>query len=148
MTSSPWTKLTKIQQISSMTQEEDWIFANTVSMAQLGKLNPDQITTEALASILKFVKIATRTRNLVCPVQSTGNIFAISMSYVYNRADKVFYFIVHIRLVRPEQVMDMFKYLPFPMTLSTSETHVALPRPGAHNVLAINQNQEYQLLSS
>ena len=70
------------------------------------------------------------------------------MSDVYNRADKVFYFIVHIPLVRPEQVMDMFEYVPFPMTLSTSETLVALPRPGAHNVLAINQNPEYQVLSS
>ena len=70
------------------------------------------------------------------------------MSYVYSRADKVFYFIVHIPLVRLEQVMDMFEYVPFPMTLSTSETHVALPPPGAHDVLAINQNQEYQLLSS
>ena len=44
--------------------------------------------------------------------------------------------------------MDMFEYVPFPMTLSTSETHVALPRPGAHDVLAISQSQEYQLLSS
>ena len=87
------------------------------------------------------MKIATLTRNLVCPVQSTGEIFAMPISYVYNRADKVFYFIVHIPLVQPEQVMDMFENVPFPMTLSTSETHVALPRPGQHNVLAINQNQ-------
>ena len=141
-------ELSKIQQISSMTQEEVWIFANTVSRAQLGKLNPNQITTKALASILKFVKIATRTRNLVCLVQCTCDIFAMPMSYVYNRADQVFYFIVHILLVRPEQVMDMFEYEPFPMTLSTSETHVVLPRPGSHDVLAINQSQEYQLLSS
>ena len=34
------------------------------------------------------------------------------------------------------------------MTLSTSETHVVLPHPGAHDVLAINQNQKYQLLWS
>ena len=44
--------------------------------------------------------------------------------------------------------MDMFEYVPFPMTLSTSENHEALPRPGTHDVLSINQNQEYQLLSS
>ena len=73
-------ELTKIQQISSMTQEEVRIFANTVSMAQLGKLNPDQITTETLSSILEFVKLATRTRKLVCSVQSTGDIFAMPMS--------------------------------------------------------------------
>ena len=90
---------TKIQQISSMTQEEDWILANTVAMAQLGKLNPNQITTEALTSILEFVRITTHTQKLVCPVQSASNIYAMPMSYVYNRADKVFYFIMHILLV-------------------------------------------------
>ena len=83
-------EFTKIQQISSMTQEEVQIFANTVAMAQLGKHNPDQITTEALASILELVRIATHTRKLVCPVQSAGNIFAMPMSYIYNRADIVF----------------------------------------------------------
>ena len=44
--------------------------------------------------------------------------------------------------------MDMFEYVPFPMTMSTSENHVVLPRPGHHNILAINQKQEYQVLSS
>ena len=44
--------------------------------------------------------------------------------------------------------MDMFEYVPFPMTMSTSENHVVLPRPGHHDVLAINQKQEYQVLTS
>ena len=51
-----------------MVQEEVWIFSNTVAMAQLGRLNPDQITTEALSGILDFVRIATQSRKLVCPV--------------------------------------------------------------------------------
>ena len=49
------------------------------------------------------------------------------MSYVCNPEDKIFYFIIHIPLVRPEQVMDIVVYIPFPMTLSTSESHVSLP---------------------
>ena len=34
------------------------------------------------------------------------------------------------------------------MTMSTSKDHVVVPGPGYHNVLAINRNQEYQVLSS
>ena len=85
---------------------------------------------------------------MVTPVKSTANIFTMPMSYVFNKARENFYFIVHIPLTRPEQVMDMFEYVPFPMTMSTSENHVVLPRPGHHNVLAINQKQEYQVLTS
>ena len=50
--------------------------------------------------------------------------------------------------MRPEQVMDMFEYIPFPMTMSTSENHIVLPRPGHHNVLTLSQKQEYQVLAS
>ena len=38
-------RLTRIQQTSSVVQEEVRILTNTVAMAQLGKLNPDQIST-------------------------------------------------------------------------------------------------------
>ena len=93
-------ELTKIQQISSMVQEEVRIFSNTIAMAKLGRLNPDQISTEALSGILDLVRMATQAQKLVSPVQVTGDIFAMPMSYIYNRADKVFYFIVHIPLVR------------------------------------------------
>ena len=44
--------------------------------------------------------------------------------------------------------MDMFEYIPFPMTMSTSENHIVLPRPGHHNVLTLSQKQEYQVLAS
>ena len=70
------------------------------------------------------------------------------MSYVFNTAQETFYFIVRIPMTHQEQVMDMFEYIPFSMTMSTSEDHVALPQPGCHNVLAINQKQEYKVLSS
>ena len=61
-------ELTKIQQISSVTQEEFRILANTVSMAQVGGLNPNQITTKTLQVITEFVKIACDAQNLISPV--------------------------------------------------------------------------------
>jgi hypothetical protein len=140
--------LTKVQQVSSMCEEEVRILSNTIALAQLGKINPDQISVEALKDIVDFVQLATNARGMVSPVHVASDIFAMPMSYVYNEKEKIFYFIVHIPFVRAEQVMDMFEYVPFPMTMSNSEDHVALPRPGHHNVLAINTLQEYQTLNS
>ena len=139
---------TKIQQMSSLCQDEVRTFSTTVALAQLGKINPDQISQEALENVLEFLDLVTETKGMVTPVKSTADIFTMPMSYVFNKARETFYFIVHIPLTRPEQVMDMFEYVPFPMTMSTSENHVVLPRPGHHDVLAINQKQEYQVLTS
>ena len=92
--------------------------------------------------------MVTEVKGMVTPVKTTANIFAMPMLYVFNKAKETFYFMVHIPLTRQEQVMDMFEYVPFPMTMSTSKEHGVLPRPGYHNVLAINQRQEYQVLTS
>ena len=85
---------------------------------------------------------------MITPVKSPADSFTMSMSYVFIKELETFYFIVHIPLTRPEQLMDMYEYIPFPMAMSTSENHMVVPRPGYHNVLAINKKQEYQVLSS
>ena len=65
-------------------------------MVQLGKLNPDQILTEVIQSILDIINLATRVKKMICPVRSTVDIFAMPMSYVFNLEERVFFFIVHI----------------------------------------------------
>ena len=98
---------------------------------------PDQISQEPLENVVQFLDLVTETKKMVTPVKMTANIFTMPMSYVFNKALETFYFILHIPLTRPEQIMDMFKYVPFPMPMSTSEEHVVVPRPGYHDVLAI-----------
>ena len=67
---------------------------------------------------------------MITPVKSPADSFTMSMSYVFIKELETFYFIVHIPLTRPEQLMDMYEYIPFPMTMSTSEHHVLLPLLG------------------
>ena len=139
---------TKIQQMSSLCQDEDRTFSTKVALSQIGKINPDQISQEALENVLEFLDLVTKAKGMVTPVKSTADIFTMPMSYVFNKEQETFYFIVHIPLTRPKLVRDRFEYILFPMTMSTSENHVVLPRPGHHNVLALNQKQEYQVLAS
>ena len=119
-----------------------------MALAQIGKINPDQISQEALKNIVEFLEMVTEMKNMVTPVKTPADLFSMPMSYVFNKEQETFFFIIHIPLTRGEQVMDMYEYIPFPMTMSMSENHVVLPRPGYYNVLAINQKQEYQVLSS
>ena len=57
------------------------------------KINPNQISQEALENVVK----------------TTADIFSMPMSYVFNKVQQTFYFIVHIPLTGPEQVRDMFE---------------------------------------
>jgi len=70
------------------------------------------------------------------------------LSYLYNLKTEHLEFIVHVPLTRPQQILDMYEFHPFPMTMTNDRSRVALPRPGDHNILAYNGQKEYQTMSS
>ena len=80
--------LTKVQQVSSMVQEEVEIFFNAVALAQLGKLNPNQVTTESIQSIIDFINLGTSSLKMVSPVHFDGNLITMPMSYVFPSSDQ------------------------------------------------------------
>ena len=50
---------TKIQQMSSLCQDEVCTIFTTVVMAKIGKINPDQILREALKIVVEFLELVT-----------------------------------------------------------------------------------------
>ena len=92
---------TKIKQMSSLCQDEVRTFSTMVALAQIGKINPDQISQEALENALEFLDLVTEVKGMVTPVKSTADIFTMPMSYVFNKAQETFYFLIHIPLTGP-----------------------------------------------
>ena len=76
--------ITKIQQMSSLCQDEVRTFSTTVALAQIRKINPDQISQEASENVLEFLELVTEAKGMVTPVKSTADIFTMPMSYVFN----------------------------------------------------------------
>ena len=103
---------TKVQQMSSLCQDEVRTFSTTVALAEIGKINPDQISQEALENAVEFLEMVTEMKNIVTPVKTPANLVSMPMSYVFNKEQETFFFIIHIPLTRAEQVMDMFECIP------------------------------------
>ena len=70
---------TKIQEMSSLCQDEVRTFSTTVALSQTGKINPDQISQEALENVLEFLDLVTEAKGRVTPVKSTADIFTMPM---------------------------------------------------------------------
>ena len=83
-----------------------------------------------MENVVEFLQMVAEIKGMVTPVKSTAKLFTMPMFNVFNKAQELFYFIMHIPLTRAEQVMDMFEYIPFPMTMSTSEDRAVLSLPG------------------
>jgi hypothetical protein len=144
----PHGTLLKMRTFGSLIEDQVRLFGDTVKMAQLGKLNPDQFSYELIKEVAKFIWDLEDTHDLVSPIHKPADVFKMPLSYLYNLETEHLEFIVHVPLTRPQQVLDMYEFFPFPMTMTNDRTRVALPRPGAHNILAYNGLKEYQTMSS
>jgi hypothetical protein len=123
-------------------------FADTVKMAQLGKLNPDQIGLSVLDDIVLFVQQTESDFGLTSPVKKAADFFTMPLSYMYSLKEQRLEFIIHVPLTRPEQILDMYEYFPFPMTMTGGHDRVAIPWTVPHNVLAYNKQCEFQTLAA
>jgi hypothetical protein len=124
------------------------VFGDTVKMGQLGKLNPDQFSYDLLRNVTDFIWELENTHDLVSPIRRPADLFKMPLSYLYNLKTEHLEFILHVPLTRPQQVLDMYEFHPFPMTMTNDRSRVAIPRPGAHNILAYNGQKEFQTMSS
>ena len=124
------------------------IFGDTVKLAQLGKLNPDQFSYSQLEQLAHFVWETEDLHKLHSPVTRPSDLFTMPLSYLYDLDQQRIEFIIHVPMYRESQLLDIYEYHPFPMTISNDRSRVAVPRPGGHNLLAYNSLQEYQTMST
>ena len=111
---------TKLQVFGGVISREVDTFADTVKMAQLGKLNPDQISLATLNDIVQFIQTTEEEFKLTSPVKKAADIFTMPHSYLYNLEEERLEFIIHVPMTRQEQILDMYEYFPFPMTMAIS----------------------------
>jgi len=139
---------TQLHTFGGIIQREVDTFADTVKMAHLGKLNPDQISLTQLNEMLAFIREMEESHQLESPVHSVADLFTMPLSYMYNLQETQLEFIIHVPMTQPGQILDMYEYVPFSMTMTNDRHRVAVPRPGPHNVLAYNKHKEFQTLAT
>jgi len=148
LNTDPHGTMMKLRALLGLVEDQARIFGDTVKMALLGKLNPDQVSYETMMNIAEFIWTLEDTHNLHSPIKEGADIFTMPLSYLYNLKSQRLEFIIHVPMYRAEQLLDMYEYQPFPMTLSIDRSKVAIPRPGGHNILAYNANSEFMTMTS
>jgi len=108
----------QLASFSNVIQQETSIFADTVKLAQLGKLNPDQIGYEQLLSITEYIWDLEQEKALKSPIGKMADLFSMPLSYLYNLEQERLEFIIHIPLTRESSILNMYEYFPFPMKMT------------------------------
>jgi hypothetical protein len=150
----PFNKLAELSSLINIVVRNARIFTDTLTMAMRGQVNPQQLDTTTLQSMMAFTQQAAKDKGFLSPISSIADFFAMPMSYVFNRegnADSTpstFYLILHVPLVHPDNVLDMYRYVPYPLTTTVSDEHVMMVNTGPKDIFAQGKTGEYQILGT
>jgi len=115
--------------------------------AQLHRLSPQLFTNDVLESIKANIDETAERNGYISFVKHTTDLFQIPMSYVYQPGNQTISFILHIPLVKPEYLLDMHQYLPFPLSHNLSPNHSLTPAVGQNDILAYSGYETYKVVS-
>ena len=113
------------------TQIEDGL-----DQAQVHRLSHKLFPNDVLESIKSNIDITASKNNYISFVKQTTDLFQIPLSYVYQPGNETVSLILHIPFVKPENLLQMHQYLPFPLSHELSPNHSVTPAVGQNDILA------------
>jgi len=127
----------------------NWIqlATSTITHAQAHRLAPGVYSEEALESIVSYTTDLAFKKGLVNFIHHTSDLYQLETSFLYNPQNKTFITILHIPLVRPENLLKMYKYLPMPLNSQLTSNHSLMPNVGHMDIIAVGGQEAYKVLS-
>ncbi len=127
----------------------NWIqlATSTISHAQVHRLAPGVYSEESLESIVSYAKDLASKKGLQNFIQHTSDLYQLETSFLYNPDNKTFITILHIPLVRQENLLKMYKYLPMPLNSQLTSNHSLMPNVGNMDIIAVGDQETYKVLS-
>ena len=118
-----------------------------LDQAQLHRLSHKLFPNDVLETIKANIdEVATRNGYLSF-VEHVTDLFQIPLSYVYQPGNETVSLILHVPLVKHENLLTMHQYLPFPLSHDLSPNHSVTPAVGQNDILAYSGYETYKIVS-
>lgn len=127
----------------------NWIqlATSTISHAQAHRLAPGVYSEESLEAIVSYTKDLASKKGLQNFIGHTSDLYQLETSFLYNPHNKTFITFLHIPLVRQENLLKMYKYLPMPLNSQLTSNHSLMPNVGNMDIIAVGDQEAYKVLS-
>ena len=119
-----------------------------IHTAYNNKLSPGALHHEALLEIVKYVNEIAANSELMSFIHQPSDLFLVETSYVYKPDEKIFVLVMHVPLVAPQNLMQLYEFSPLPVHFNFSGNVSVTPEVGNDNMIAVGHSQSYQIISS
>ena len=119
---------------------------DTVQQAQFNRLSASLLEGATVNKMFQFVEIAAKSKGMDLMIKKPVDLFQIELSYFYHPQTKVLNLFLHVPMVRPENLLQFFRLIPFPISNQIKTNYSMIPKL-EQEMIAIGGKHQYQLVS-
>ena len=120
---------------------------NGLEQAQLQRLSHSLFPNDVLETVKAKIDKTAKDNGYISFISKTTDLFQIPLSYVYQPGNKTVALLLHVPLVKPEYLLNLNQYLPFPLSHNLSPNHSLTPSVGQNDILAYSGFETYKIIS-
>jgi hypothetical protein len=121
--------------------------SDALEQAQVHRLSHKIFSNDVLVTIKEYIDKVAKKNNYISFIKHTSDLFQIETSYVYQPANHTVSLILHVPLVKPDYLLNLHQYLPFPLSHNLSPNHSLTPSVGQHDILAYSGYETFKIVS-
>ena len=118
-----------------------------LEQAHQQRLSHKLLENDVLERIKAKIDQTAKDNDFVSFIEHTADLFQIPVSFVYQPGNKTIALLMHIPFVKPEYLLNLNQYLPFPLSHTLSPNHSLTPSVGQNDILAYSGYETFKILS-
>ena len=111
------------------------------------RLAPGVFNEEALESVVAYTEQVCKEQNFENLIHHTSDLYQLETSFLYNPDNKTFSSILHIPLVKKEDLLKLYQYMPMPLNTHLTSEHSLAPYVGHRDMIAVKGDGVYKVLA-
>ena len=118
-----------------------------IAAAQMHRLTPVMLANDVLIAIKKHIDATADKHGYLTFISHLSDLFQIEVSFLYDPTALAFFLILHVPLVKPDYMLSLHQYLPFPLSQDFATNHSLTPSVGEKDILAFGFMNTFKILS-
>jgi hypothetical protein len=144
---NPSVYLSTYQAVNVAMEDQVEMVRAAISGGLQHRLAPGVVNEEALESVVSYTEQVCKEQNFENLIHHTSDLYQLETSFLYNPDNKTFSTILHIPLVKKEDLLKLYQYMPMPLNTHWTSEHSLAPYVGHQDMIAVKGDGVYKVLA-